>query len=269
MANRFFDSNYYKSPFVRGLKGPLKSLYSFIICDCTPSGVWPLDVEAASLYIGFQITAEEFDENFVKKGKAVNIGSGKYFFPDFIEHQYPSGLQSWNKSHNKIIIELNNLGFLDEKKDPKLIPEKYRSTGILYFTHKGASKGLQSPQGNGNGNGNGNKRGSGGKFSDFELKFSDALKQSCLEILSTAQFGTDKKITKDHVENLFTQFCEIQKSSTEYYKDEDAVWVHFKRWLPKQKINGTHQSGIKSTRHNKGAHDLLDQIKSEANSGRK
>lgn len=84
----------------------------------------------------------------------------------------------------------------------------------------------------------------GGKFSEFKnnLIFTDAIKQSCLEILSTAQFGTDKKVTIDHVEKLFSSFCETQKSSSEWYKDENAVWVHFKRWLPKQKINGTKQS---------------------------
>lgn len=109
-----------------------------------------------------------------------------------------------------------------------------------------------------------------GKFSDFNLVFTDTLKQSCLEILSIAQFGTDKKITKAHVENLFTQFCEIQKSSTEWYKDEDAVWVHFKRWLPKQKINGTDKSSIKhTTKFNQGANELLQQIKSEVNTGGK
>ena len=82
MANRFLETNYFKSPFVRSLKGSLKSLYSFIICDCTPSGIWAMDMEAASLYTGFSITEDEFEENFVKTGKAIPIGKKKYFFPD-------------------------------------------------------------------------------------------------------------------------------------------------------------------------------------------
>lgn len=163
MANRFLETNYFKSPFVRGLKGTLKSLYSFIICECTPSGMWVVDMEAATMYTGFQISREDFEENFVKTGKAVLLKNGRYFFPDFIEHQYPTGLQSWNKAHNKIIIELNNFGLLREEKDLKLIPEKQRENGILYFANKGASKGLQSPligtQGIGQGNGIGNGQG--------------------------------------------------------------------------------------------------------------
>lgn len=161
MANRFLDNNFYKSPFVRGLEGPLKSLYSFIICECSAFGVWPIDMEAASMYIGFQVNRAQFDQFFLQKGKAIDIGNSKFFFPDFIEHQYPSGLQSWNKAHNKIIIELNKFGFLREVKDTKLIPDKFKDTGILYFVIKGASKGLESPQGNGIGNGSGNGEGKG------------------------------------------------------------------------------------------------------------
>ena len=78
----------------------------------------------------------------------------------------------------------------------------------------------------------------GGKFSDFNLNFTDALKQSCLEILSRSKFGTKDVVTADHVENFFGIFCKTYEKSTEYYKDEEAVWLHFKRWLPKQKING-------------------------------
>lgn len=160
MANRFLETNYYKSPFVRALRGPLKGLYSFIICDCTASGVWPVDVEIASMYIGFQISIQDFEENFIKTGKAIEISNGKYFFPDFIEHQYPSGLQSWNKSHNKIIIELKGLGFLREENITREVRGK-SEPGILYFVKKGALKGLPSPYGNGQGNSNGIGNGEG------------------------------------------------------------------------------------------------------------
>ena len=160
MANRFLETNYYKSPFVRGLKGPMKALYSFIICDCTAAGIWLKDFEAASMYIGFQFTEEEFSENFIKKDKAFDLGNGKIFFPDFIEHQYPSGLQSDNKAHKNIIFDLDKLNFLTEKIIEKKVGNITKSVTIFYVKNKGALKGLLSPpigvQGNGNGNGNGN-----------------------------------------------------------------------------------------------------------------
>lgn len=139
MANRFIETNYYKSPFVRSLKGSLKLLYSFIICDCTGAGIWPLDLEAASLYTGFEITFEEFDKYFIKRGKAVDLSNGKYFFPDFIEHQYPKGLKDTNPAHTNVILELKKIGLLDE------------NNSVNVKKNKGAFKELPRDISNGNG----------------------------------------------------------------------------------------------------------------------
>lgn len=122
MANRFLDTNYYKSRFVRSLKGPLKSLYSFIICDCDGSGIWNFDLESAAMFTGFTFTFKDFELNFVQKGKAIDLGGEKYFFPDFIEHQYPGGLQANNKAHKNFIANLKKFGLLDD--DLKLIKIK-------------------------------------------------------------------------------------------------------------------------------------------------
>jgi hypothetical protein len=119
MANRFLETNYYKSPFVRSLRGAIKGLYSFIICDCTTSGIWAKDMEAASMYIGFAVSDEDFNENFVETGKAIELGGNKYFFPDFIEHQYPKGLQENNAAHKNVIFELKKYDLLDEKNQVK------------------------------------------------------------------------------------------------------------------------------------------------------
>lgn len=161
MANRFLETNYYKSPFVRGLKGAIKGLYSFIICDCTPSGIWAKDMEIASMYIGFEVTDQDFVENFVKRNKAIDIGGNKYFFPDFIEHQYPKGLQENNSAHKNIIFELKKYDLLDEKNHVKVKKNRspfeapteplYRGQGYGY----GYGIGYGNGQGEGNGVGNG------------------------------------------------------------------------------------------------------------------
>lgn len=98
-----------------------------------------------------------------------------------------------------------------------------------------------------------------GKFSDFNLIMSDAMRQSCLEILSRAQFGTDKKVTGEHVDNLFIQFCETYKDSVEIYRSEHDVWLHFKRWLPKQRING--RKSTIASRNQEGFDALVDKGK--------
>jgi hypothetical protein len=112
MANRFIDTNFYKSPFIRSLKGASKGLYSFIICDCNNAGIWSADFEIASLYIDFKVTVKDFDV-FLKSGKAIDLKNGKFFFPDFIEHQYPQGLNESNPAHKNVIFELKKYNLID------------------------------------------------------------------------------------------------------------------------------------------------------------
>lgn len=156
MANRFLDTNYYKSTFVRGLKGHLKSLYSFIICDCDGAGIWNMDLESAGMFTGFNILFDEFKENFIETGKAIEISNGKYFFPDFIDHQYPSGLQATNKAHKNFITTLTKYGLIDPNQ--KIIKKEAPLKEPLKGSH------VQSSNGNGLGNGNSHgldKEGSG------------------------------------------------------------------------------------------------------------
>jgi len=113
MAKRFIDTGFYRSPYVRSLEGPLKALYSFIICDCSGSGIWIKDLEIASIFVGFPISEDQW-QVFVRSGKAIEISSGRFFFPDFIEHQYPNGLSENNKAHNNFLGELLKLNLLQE-----------------------------------------------------------------------------------------------------------------------------------------------------------
>jgi hypothetical protein len=138
MAIRFIDTNFYKSTFVRGLEGALKGLYGFIICDCSAAGIWGKDLEIASIYIGFKISESEFEKNFVAKGKAIFLGNGKYFFPDFIQHQYPKGLQKTNPAHQNIIAELLKYSLIDKE-----------SLKVLQSPLEGA---ISNSKGNSNGN---------------------------------------------------------------------------------------------------------------------
>lgn len=149
MANRFLETNYYKSAFVRSLEGSLKALYSFIICDCSVAGIWTLDMEAASLYIGFAVTKEQFVKHFVDNKKAIEIGGGKYFFPDFIEHQYPKGLKNSNPAQTKAIKELKKFNLIDD------------NLNVLIRPFEGSLKTPERYYGNGNGNSSGSGNGNG------------------------------------------------------------------------------------------------------------
>lgn len=232
MANRFLDTNYYKSPFVRSLEGPLKTLYSFIICDCDGSGIWNLDLDAATLYTGFKINKLDFERNFVKTGKAIPIGGSKYFFPDFIEHQYPSGLQEANKAHKNFIKTLKKYDLLDEN---------------LKIKTKEAARGFISPLGLGQGNGLGKglgdviaqdakiEAGEGLAIYDAEqeiLKNQIEFERICVSV------GADLKNAKDSLRK-YHLFLEEKE---QYPKGKKAVFAGFEKWLLNEKKftkNGT------------------------------
>ena len=131
MAKRFIETSFFKSPFVRGLKGAYKGLYVFIICDCDGSGIWSADFEAASLYIGQAVDQAGFEKFFVEKGKAIDLETGRYFLPDFIEHQYPGGLSEKNIAHKNFIAELLKFNLLDENLKPLQSPFKGSNVKVM------------------------------------------------------------------------------------------------------------------------------------------
>jgi hypothetical protein len=267
MANRFLETNYYKSPFVRKLKGAIKGLYSFIICDCTPSGIWVKDIQAASMYIGFDISNEDFEENFIKTGKAVYLGNDKYFFPDFIEHQYPKGLQDNNVAHKNIIFELKKHDLLDEKNN------------LTHKKNKGAIKGLYSPTGIGIGNNINNNNTLTNKeaekkvfnnrpaITDFnglpEIYISKAIEKIKLTKQTDIDIGTVKGIW---------EVFKVQKlTGDEYYANEGKVYSHFLDWIKFQNFNNAankQTTGKYITKQNAGAHQLLERGNKKFNEAR-
>jgi hypothetical protein len=114
-------------------------------------------MEAASMYIGFTVNDEDFNENFVETGKAIKLQNGKYFFPDFIEHQYPKGLQEQNAAHKNVIFELKKYSLLDDancvKIKKKTIEFKAPSKPLFSSTGNGYGNGIGNEEGKGNGNG--------------------------------------------------------------------------------------------------------------------
>lgn len=158
MAIRFLDTKFYKSSYVRGLPANLKSLYLFIILDCDGSGIWDSDLEAASLYTGFPITEEQFQKEFVDKGKAIPVIRGKFFFPDFIEHQYPKGLSNNNPAHKNHILALKKFSLIDD--NLAVIKKTSKDTlKTLQRPSEDTNKGLSSSISNSNSKGNSNSNG--------------------------------------------------------------------------------------------------------------
>lgn len=242
MANRFLDTNYYKSNFVRSLKGALKSLYSFIICDCDPSGMWNFDLQAAALYTGFETTPQEFEYHFVETGKAIHLGKLKFFFPDFIEHQYPQGLGEKNPAHKNVIKNLQKIGALDDN---------------FKLKNKGALKELHSPTGLciglSNGMGIGNKGGVG-EIVVYNAEEEILKNQIEFERICMAS-NKDLLTAKDSLHKFHLHLLDKEQ----YPKGRKSVFAGFEKWLLNEKnfVNGsaTHKPNTTTSSQKLGTSD--------------
>jgi len=75
MAKRFIDTQIFRKPFVRGLEGPYKGLWIYILTDCDHAGIWIPDFEIASIILGSVLDEEEALRQF--KDKVRQFDGGK------------------------------------------------------------------------------------------------------------------------------------------------------------------------------------------------
>jgi len=106
MAKRFTDTEKYKKPFIRGLKGAYKILWDYLYHDCDHAGIWIVDFEIAQIYLGqdMQVNRDDALEYFNKDDKRIIVfdGGKKWFIPGFIDFQY-GDLNPENRAHNSVI----------------------------------------------------------------------------------------------------------------------------------------------------------------------
>lgn len=117
MAKRFTDTEKYRKPFVRSLKGPYKLLWDYLYHDCDNAGIWIVDFEIAQIYLGADMKVNEKDALQIFNADQYRVhpfdGGKKWFIPSFIPFQY-SKLGEKNPAHTKVISTLLSLGFLVE-----------------------------------------------------------------------------------------------------------------------------------------------------------
>lgn len=115
MAKRFTDTTKWKRPFIRGLSPIYKLLWYYIIDDCDVAGLWIVDMEIASIYIGDNVTEDKALNAFGDKIIKIDKGE-KWFIPDFIEFQYGSKLSKTNniyKSIERVLSKYNLFQYLN------------------------------------------------------------------------------------------------------------------------------------------------------------
>lgn len=135
MSKRFTDTEKYRKPFVRGLKGPYKLLWDYLYHDCDNAGIWIVDFEIAQIYLGADMKVNEADALKFFNADQYRVhpfdGGKKWFIPSFISFQY-NELSETNPAHKKILSVLLSLNFLDENKGPsKDLQSTFQGTKVM------------------------------------------------------------------------------------------------------------------------------------------
>lgn len=129
MPKRFTDTDKWKKPFIRGLQGPYKLLWFYILDDCDHAGIWQVDFEVARIRIGEQVDGDQALKLF--GDRIVVIEKFKWFVPDFIRFQYGE-LNEKNRAHASVMAILKNhkvltsplQGAKDKDKDMDMVKDK-------------------------------------------------------------------------------------------------------------------------------------------------
>lgn len=138
MAKRFTDTEKWKKGFLRGLQGPYKLLWLYVLDDCDMAGIWQVDLEVARIRIGEQIDGPTALRLFGDRVKPFDNGK-KWFVRDFIFFQYGE-LKETNRMHLSVIktLKANHLDF---------------SQGVSEALPRGQDQGQGKGQGYGEGKG--------------------------------------------------------------------------------------------------------------------
>ncbi|QDP48466.1 MAG: hypothetical protein Unbinned6747contig1000_24 [Prokaryotic dsDNA virus sp.] len=108
MAKRFIDTKIWDKAWFRKLSVNGKLLWVYILTKCDHAGILDADWEAASFFIGYNISEYEEIPDQIKH-KMISIEDDQFFIPSFIEYQY-GALRINSKPHLSVIKRLEEKG---------------------------------------------------------------------------------------------------------------------------------------------------------------
>ena len=111
---RFCDTDLNRQPWFRKLKPKMKCAVRFLFDECDKAGVWIIDMETLSYFVGEEVTLAELFEkiNSDKTDRIEKFGKDKIFIPGFIPFQY-GDLSENCKPHRPIISLLKKYGLYE------------------------------------------------------------------------------------------------------------------------------------------------------------
>ncbi len=137
------DTDKWKKRFVRELSPQHKLLWFYILDDCNHAGIWEVDIEVASIRVGYDLVYDMLPQSFLDKIEIFDNGD-KWFIPDFIDFQY--GELNPNSNVHKSVIQLleryNLMGYL---KGSQTLPEGVKDKDMVIVKDKAKAKRFAKP----------------------------------------------------------------------------------------------------------------------------
>lgn len=106
MSKRFTDTNKWEQAWFRKLAPEMKCVWSFLCDRCDHAGIWEIDIESISFFIGKSLTLEQIKEAFQNKIQV--ISETKILIQAFVDFQY-GNLNPDNRVHQSVLKRLEKL----------------------------------------------------------------------------------------------------------------------------------------------------------------
>lgn len=240
MAKRFTDTNKYRKPFIRGLKGAYKLFWDFLYHDCDHAGVWIVDFDIAQLYIGSDMVVDYADAlSFFNEGEIRVLeldGGKKWFLPSFIEFQYGK-LSRNNKAHSGIINILLKYNLIDEHLNLRgyISPlqgamDKYKDMDMDMDKEKAVKKEKKI-------------------FNNFPIPtdFNGLPEIRIGSIHELLKITRQLDISNERIIGMWEVFKIQNLTGNKHYQNEDSVYSYFTNWIKDKKFEtlSPQQGGVK------------------------
>lgn len=124
MAKRFVDSKIWDKKWFRKLAPEMKCAWFYLINRCDAAGIWEVDEELMSVFIGQKIELQTLIKSF--DGKLEVVGQDKIWLVDFCDFQYGELKENYNP-HVPVIKSLKKYNLISRvgqglvKTSPSLI----------------------------------------------------------------------------------------------------------------------------------------------------
>lgn len=108
MAKRLTDSEKWKDPWFKKLKGEMQLFWLFVLDTCDHAGIWKDQLDDFNRITGSILGYEKIIENF--KGRMIPINDDTFLIPKFIMFQYTNFNADRNNAHKGVARSLDGFG---------------------------------------------------------------------------------------------------------------------------------------------------------------